>query len=347
MKRKKIAAFMLSGVMMASVLTGCGGVNKDQVVATFDETEVKLGIANFAARFQQASYDDFYVAYFGEDVWSSDMYGNGTTMESSVKDEVIQNLYDMYVLEAHMSEYGIELTEEEKSAMETAAKDFVAANDRDALEALGADEEIVYEFLELTTIQNKMYQAIIAEADTNVTDEEANTSAYSYVTVAKTVYNEEDGSYVEYTDEDLADIKATADEFAEEAQQTSLEEAAEQYAYTVETDTFTAEDTDLEQAVLTALESLEEGEVSAVIDTESEYYVVRLDAKTDADATEDTRQKIISERQSTLYQEVLEGWKADHTWTVDEKVWAKVTFDNLFTTVVESTEEAPVETTEE
>lgn len=347
MKRKKIAAFMLSGVMMASVLTGCGGVNKDQVVATFDETEVKLGIANFAARFQQASYDDFYVAYFGEDVWSSDMYGNGTTMESSVKDEVIQNLYDMYVLEAHMSEYGIELTEEEKSAMETAAKDFVAANDRDALEALGADEEIVYEFLELTTIQNKMYQAIIAEADTNVTDEEANTSAYSYVTVAKTVYNEEDGSYVEYTDEDLADIKATADEFAEEAQQTSLEEAAEQYAYTVETDTFTAEDTDLEQAVLTALESLEEGEVSAVIDTESEYYVVRLDAKTDADATEDTRQKIISERQSTLYQEVLEGFKADHTWTVDEKVWAKVTFDNLFTTVVESTEEAPVETTEE
>lgn len=347
MKIKKIAAFMLSGVMMASLLTGCSSVNKDEVVATFDETEVKLGIANFAARFEQASYDDFYVAYFGEDVWSSDLYGDGSTMENSVKDEVIENLYDMYVLEAHMSEYGIELTEEEKSAMETATKDFIAANDKDALEALGADEEIVYQFLELSTIQNKMYEAIIAGADTNVTDEEANTSAYSYVTVSKMVYDEEDGSYVEYTDEDLAELKATAEEFAAEAQQTSLEEAAEQYAYTVETGTFTADDENLEEAVLTALESLEEGEVSAVIDAESDYYVVRLDAKTDEEATENTKQEIISERQSTLYQEVLEGWKADHTWTVNEKVWAKVTFDNLFTTVLESTEEALIETTEE
>lgn len=347
MKLKKIAAFMLSGVMMASVLTGCAGVNKDEVVATFDETEVRLGVANFAARFQQASYDDFYVAYFGENVWSTDMYGNGTTMESNVKDEVIDNLYDMYVLEAHMTEYGIELTEEEKNAMETAVKDFLEANDKDAIDALGADEETVYEFLELSTIQNKMYQAIIAEADTNVTDEEANTSAYSYVTVAKSVYNEEDGSYVEYTDEDLEELKATAEEFAQEAQQTSLEEAAEEYAYTVETDTFTADDEDLDKEVLAALESLGEGEVSAVIDTESDYYVVRLDAKTDEDATENTRQQIISERQSELYQEVLDGFKAEHTWTVDEKVWAKVTFDNLFTTVVESTEDVMTEATEE
>lgn len=346
MKIKKIAALFLSGVMTAALLTGCGAVNKDEVVATFDETEVTLGIANFAARFEQASYDDFYVAYFGEDVWSSDMYGDGTTMESSVKDEVIQNLYDMYVLEAHMAEYDVELTAEEKSAMETAAKEFIAANDKDALDALGADEEIVYQYLELTTIQNKMYQAIVAGVDTNVSDEEANTSAYSYVTVSKMVYNEEDGSYVDYTDEDLAEIKATVEEFATEAQETSLEEAAEQYAYTVETNTFTADDTELEEVVLTALEGLDEGEISTVIDAETDYYVVRLDAKTDENATENTRQEIISERQSAQYQEVLEAWKAEHTWTLKDEVWAKVTFDNLFTTIVENTEEAEEELTE-
>ena len=60
MKSKRLAALLLSGVMAASMLTGCGGMNKDAVVATFDETEIKLGIANFAARMQQASADDFY-----------------------------------------------------------------------------------------------------------------------------------------------------------------------------------------------------------------------------------------------------------------------------------------------
>ena len=347
MKIKKLTAFMLSSVMAASLLAGCSGVNKNEVVATFDKTDVKLGIANFSARFQQASYDDFYVAYFGEDVWSSDLYGDGTTMESSVKNEVMDGLFDMYTLQAHMAEYEVELTTEEQSAIDAAVDEFLAANDKDALNALGADKEIVTEYLELMTIQTKMYDAIIADVDMNVTDEEANTGAYSYVTVSKSVYNEEDGTSVDYTEEDLKEIKATADEFATEAQSTTLEEAAEQYAYTVQTDTFTANDTDLDAAVLTALEGLEEGEVSAVIDTETDYYVVRLDAKIDEDATEATKQEIISERQSTKYQEVLEAWKAEHTWTVNDKVWAKVTFDNLFTSVMESTEEALVETTEQ
>ena len=116
MRAKRLAALALSGVMAASMLTGCG-LNKNETVATFDETEVPLGLANFAARLQQANYDDFYVAYFGEEVWTSDLYGNGTTMQDNVKDSVIQSLFDMYTLEAHMVEYQVELTDAEKTAI--------------------------------------------------------------------------------------------------------------------------------------------------------------------------------------------------------------------------------------
>ena len=106
MRAKRWSALLLSGVMTASMLTGCG-MNKNETVATFDETEVPLGVANFAARFLQATYDDFYVAYFGEDVWSSDLYNNGTTMQDNIKDSVMQSLFDMYTLEAHMAEYDV------------------------------------------------------------------------------------------------------------------------------------------------------------------------------------------------------------------------------------------------
>ena len=77
-----------------------------------------------------------------------------------------------------------------------------------------------------------------------------------------------------------------------------------------------------------------------MIELDSSYYVVRLDAKTDAEATEETRKSIISERQSDHYSEVLSGWEDSSTWTLNEKVWAKVSFDNLFTTVEEGTEAA-------
>ena len=63
MKTKKMAALLLSGAMLASVLSGCGSVDKDAVVATLDGEEIKLGVANFAARLTQANLDDIYAAY--------------------------------------------------------------------------------------------------------------------------------------------------------------------------------------------------------------------------------------------------------------------------------------------
>lgn len=338
MRIKKFAALLMSGIMAASVLAGCGGIDKNAVVATFDGEDVSLGLAYFAARLQQASYDDFYVAYFGEEVWTSDMYGNGTTMESNMKDGVMESLEAMYVLQKHMGEYDVEITDDDLLAISNAATEFMAANSQEALEALGATQEIVEQYLTLMTAQSKMREAIIADADTNVTDEEANTSAYSYVTVSKTNYTDAEGNSVEYTEDELAGLADTVDTFAAEAKEGTLEDAAEAHEYTVSSGTFTAEDTSLDEAVLSALQGLDEGEVSSVIDTDSSYYVVRLDAKTDADATEQTRQSIISQRQSDLYDEVLTGFEEGHEWAIDADVWAKVTVDNLFTTTVESTE---------
>jgi foldase protein PrsA len=278
--------------------------------------------------------------YFGEDVWSTDMYGLGYTMEDDLKDSVIGGVEELYVLAAHADEYGIALSEDEKAAIETAAANFIADNSTEALKALGATEEIVEDYLSLVTIQSYMYDAIIAEADTEVSDEEANVSSYSYVTVSKTSYTDADGNTVEYTEDDLELLAKEVKAFATEAAESSLEEAAEDAGYTVQTGTFTADDTSLDADVLAALQELSEGEVSAPIELDSSYYVVRLDAKTDADATEANRQSIISQRQSDHYSEVLDAWKEESGWTLDEKVWAKVSFDNLFTTVSESTETA-------
>ena len=82
-------------------------------------------------------------------------------------------------------------------------------------------------------------------------------------------------------------------------------------------------------------------------DTDSAYYVVRLDQEVDEEATEENRANIIEQRQSDLYDEVLEGWKEGVEWVVDTDVWDTVTFDNLFTTVMQSTETEAVEATEE
>lgn len=336
MKIKRLAALAMGGVMASSILAGCG-IDKDAEAATLDGEKISLGIANFSARILQAGYDDFYAAYFGEDVWSSDLYGDGSTMQETVKEDIMEQLQEQYILKAHMEEYGVALSDEDQAAITEAASAFLEANSKEALSALGADQEIVEEYLTLQTISSRMEEAIKATADMEVSDEEANTSSYSYVAIPKSG-TDEDGNSVDYTDEELEMLAGTVGNFALEAKADGMETAAEKYEYTVGTGTFTAEDEDLDEAVLTALQGLGEGEISDVIDLDDSYEVVRLDLETDEEATEENRESIIEERKDDLYDEVLDGWKESHTWTVNEKNWAKVTFDNLFTTIVEETE---------
>ncbi len=351
MRVKRIAALLLSSIIAVSAFAGCG-VNKDAVVATLDDKEISLGVANFAARLQQAQYDDFYVSYFGEKVWSTDMYGTGETMEDSTKSSVLLAMQEMYTLQAHMADYSVSLTDEETGKIAEVAATFMSDNKEDAIKALGATEDIVKEYLTLVTIQNKMYEAIVADTDTEVSDEEANTSAYSYVSISKSTYTDAEGNSVEYTAEEKENLLADVKTFLTEAKEQGLETAAEGRNYTVSTGTFAADTTVLDEAVLTALQGLKaEGDFAEVVDTENTYYVLRLDALTDEAATEEHRQEIIEQRKSDLYSEVVGAWQEASEWTVDEKVWESVTFDNLFTIVEPTTETVDgtetVENTEE
>lgn len=345
MRLKRITALFVSMITAVSLLAGCGGVDKDKTVATLNGEPVKLGIANFAVRLQQANADDFYRQLFGDTVWTSDMYGSGTTMEESFKEDAITSIQEMYTLQLHMEDYGISVSDEEKAAITAAAETFMSDNSQDAIDALGATQEIVEEYLTLTTIQSKMREAIVAEADTEVSDEEAKTSSYSYVAFSESsmtgvvgVDSTESVEGTESTEDAAAEVKEKAEEFAEAIKTESLEDAAEAYGYNVNTATFTQDGEGTDEDLFAAIKDLKEGETTGAVETENGYFVARIDSELDEEATEKTRQTLISERQDDFYEETLAGWKESDEWKLDEGVWKAVSFDNLFTTVEESTE---------
>lgn len=337
--KKRLLALLFSGVLAVSMLSGCSTeIDKTAIVATGTEKEISLGVANFAARLTQAQYDDFYVSYFGEEVWRTDMYGNGVTMEDDVKTNVMSGLYAMYALQNHMADYGVEITEEDVTAIRTAAEAFISANSSKALEALGADKEIVETYLTLLTIENRMHDEIIKGADTNVSDEEARTSSYSQVYISTTSYTDEEGNSVEYSEEELEELAQTVKEFGEDAKEKGLETAAESYGYNVTNGTYNA-DSSLTEEIKTALSAMTtDGAVSDVIETENGYYVVQMNKVLDEAATESNRQTIISERQNEYYTSIVDGYVEAMDWSLDEKLWRQVSFDNLFITYLEETE---------
>lgn len=333
MRTKKVTALLLTAAMLTGMtVSGCGNkINDTATFATLDDTTITMGVANFCAKYEQAMYDSYYMAIFGENMWESDLYGNGNTMTQDVKDEIAEELQTLYLLQAHMDEYDISVSEEEEAAILKAADDFIAANSKEAVKQIGAEnKDNVTELLRLRTIQNKMHNRMIEDADTEVTDEEAAQRSFSYVSVSTSGATDADGNQVEYTEEEKADLKAAAQEVAEAE---DFDAAAEAAGYTVSTASYgSAEDENatMDTAVLEAADALKEGEVSDVIETDSAYYVVRLDSEHDEEATASKKEELISQKQEDYYNDILDGWKEASKWTLNESEWAKVTFEDHF-----------------
>ncbi len=327
MKAKKVTALILACALCASAFTGCG-INKNATAATMKDQTVTMGVANFLCRFEQASMEDLYKLYLGsssdstESIWSRDLSGSGTTLEDSTKSQALEELHEMYTLQQHMSDYNVEITDDDKAAITEAAKKFMDANSEEAIDEMGATQDIVEEILTLYTIKERMKTAIEADADTNVSDEEANMRAYSMVSLDISESSD---------DADANKETATKMEEALKADGATLESVAEANDLTVTTGTYDADNDTLDEEVKNALDGLKEGETSGLVETDSKAYFVRIDKETDEDATEQNRTSIINQRKDDLYEEVLSGWQEDDDWKVDEKAVKKIEFKNSFT----------------
>ena len=330
MKLKRLAALVLAGAMCLTAFVGCG-VNPSETAATLGETKVSAGLVNFICKYQKATIDDTYVASFGEDFWEKDMYGYGTTMEQDLKSSIMNAVHELYTVKAHMADYKVELTEDEKAAITKAAQAFMTANSEAAIKEMGATEEIVTEMLTLYTIQAKMYDAIIVDADRNVKDEDANMRGITLVEISTSGKYDDKGNFVKYTDEQKKAVKATAEKILTEASSVGLTTAAKNNKYEASDTAYNKKDTSIDKTLLAALNALKEGETSKLIETTSAIYIAKIDEEIDKKATEENREAIIAERESKLYSDKLKEWQKDDGWKVDDSVVNKIDFHNILT----------------
>lgn len=339
MKLKKLAALVLAGALCISAFTGCG-MDANKTVATLGEENVSVGIANFFCKYQKAMMDDMYLGYFGENMWSTDLYGTGSTMEEDVKDSVMTSLHEMYTLKAHMADYNVELTKEEQQKIKDAAAAFMAANTKEALEEMSATEEIVEELLSLYTIQRKMYESMIVDADTEVSDEEANMRGYTLVSVGIAGEYDDAGAYTAYTEDEVAAIKEDVKKAKLALIDKDLETVAKEYDYDIQTGAYAKEDATFDVELLAAMDALEAGQTSDVIETDDTLYIVRIDSECDEKATEENRLSIIAEREYAFYEDIVAEWQKEDGWKVDEGVLDTIDFHHILTQQAETQKDA-------
>lgn len=229
-----------------------------------------------------------------------------------------------------MEDYKVEVTEDEQAKIDEAAKKFMESNSEAAIQQMGATEEYVGQMLRLNTIQRKMRKAMDAEVDTKVSDEEAAQKTISYVKVDNKSTTDEEGNSKDYTEEEKENLKKEVETFAASAAE-DFKAAAENAGYTVSEASYGAEEETLDKALTEAADQLKEGELTGVITGEDAFYVARMDSTFDKEETEKRKDEIVTERKNDHYKEMCDKYKEGVKFELNEKEWAKVKFDDLFT----------------
>ena len=317
--KKRALILALAGIM-ASSLTGCGSLKDDAVVVKAGDEEITAGVANFYARYTQAQYETYFASYFGgDDMWTKNA-SDGKTYEESIKETLLDDLKNMALLEKHMKDYDVKLTKADKKAINDAAEEFDKANSQKKKDKVSGSEENVKRVMTLMVIEQKMRSAIVAEANVNVTDEEAVQKHMQYVEFDYTTSSDSsDSSDTTVSDDEKKQVKEKAAAFAEGAK------TAEDFAsYATEQGTeakdatFDSDSVSPSKEVVKAADKLGEGELTGVVESDTACYVAKVTSLNDKTATETKKQSIISTRENKLYTDTTEKWLDDANITANK-----------------------------
>ena len=274
---KKIAVIGLSACLALGTLSGCSKKEKfqaDAAAITVNGDEISAGLVKFATHYSQALMESMYKMYMGvEDPMDSDIYGNGSTLGSMIKDDVVSTLERLVLAEQKMSDYNVELTDDEKAAVTEAATRFMDENGEEVLNQMGATQEVVERYLTLRLIQSKMEPQMSADVDTEVSDDEAAQRKIRYTlfraeTEAET--ESETGTEAENSSEETTEAVSEAGTEGETSVETEAETAAMTEEQTVKTKSSAETETETASEAASEAAETETGSEAATEASETE-----------------------------------------------------------------------------
>ena len=240
------------------------------------------------------------------------------------------------------ADYGVEVTSDDETAIADAAAQFMQDNDEDTLKELAVSEDQVKTLLELETYRQRIYDPIRNEAEVSITDEEAQQSSFSYVSISI--------SGDDLTDDDIATRKEQAQEILDKMKEDPTADMGETAkavddTYSGLTGTIFTNDSDDEDisnsyddAVVEALRTLKDGEVyGELVETDSSVYVLRMDKVNDQDATASKKESLENTKRSEYYSETTQKWLDDADITVNDKVLSTLTITDEHSFTIKET----------
>lgn len=323
LKKYKITVILLAIFLM--LLVGCG--SKRYVLTTgFERTELMRinGVSTYLPEMMlylttvQNQYEEIY----GEDIWNQP-YGD-VSLEDRVKDMVLAKLAQIKVMNLMASEYGLELTDDEKEKINKATDDFYEGLNDAEKESLKLTRDDVYNAYLEYAMADRVYNYVIKDVNPEISDDEARTITIQQIMIKK--YSlDANGNKVPYSVRALSEAYDTA-RVAKELAFTETESFEALQARYDESGlkTYSFGRGEIEEAIEEAAFSLSKDEVSDIIDTEDGYYIIKCVSDFDLNETQANKLVILKERKAKAFNEQYDQYLATITKILNKSLYDSI-----------------------
>lgn len=320
--RKSVAAALVLA-MGLTVFSGCErNVTSNPaatVVAKYGNEKIYLDEAYFYAHLTQYQYEKMYnMASF----WKTELT-TGYTYEDSAKGDTMSKILQTRVLCEQADALGVSLSVGETAKIDAAVAEFMKSEEG---AAVAASEDLVKTIYTQNALANKVREAMIADTDKKVDESEYVCRDMDCIVIYE---NEKDAE----GDDILTEEEVSKEVFEAMNKGDKVDDIYKKYdediynLYKFNDYAVCKKDEYPFSEKLFALEKRDD--VDSYYDAENKrYYVFRLNALTDEEATKDAIAEEIASRETKNFQEKYKAIKEKaKTFKVEDAVWDAVNFD--------------------
>lgn len=287
---KRTAAVILSSVM---ILTGCsiGGreivldINNSNGHTVLSVNKKKCSLKE--AMIYLCNYKNLYGNEYGVDLLGTD---DASDVEKYIKDVSIDEITRVYCMVSIAQEKNISLTDEEENSVSDAAKEYYNSLSDDEKDFMGVSKSDVESTYENYALAQKLYNSLIKDVDTEVSDDDARVIHILKIFVT----GQETADTVNQKIAAGEDFSTIANSLSEDDQ----------------TDLYVAKGT-LPEKVEQAAFDLNDGQVSDMIQTDDGYYFIKCISKMDQEKTDQNKVTILQKREQDQFNEDYDGFVND------------------------------------
>lgn len=330
-RSKRALVVILSGMAAAAMLSGCSGdkrigsnvrlengeIEENSIVIKAGDAGVKYSEVLGYCYLLKEQYEDS----FGSEIWDYEL-DNGNTIGDNAKEEIINMITQLKVINATAEEEDVTLTNDERDEALQKAEDLLRSADSKDKEEYHLSLQGLSGIYEENALANKMFYIATDDADTEVSEEEARQVKIQFFQIM-TKGTTKSGVSVSLDEKERRAARERANELRRAAvkAESFLDFAkANTEAGKVEM-TIGQDNTELDRSIVTTAFSMKKGAVSPVIGTADGYYILHCVDDNDEDATYARREEIIEERQTKMFKEKYKKWLGDCEVSISKSFW--------------------------